>query len=266
MKNDANIKIWEDRWIPNTDRINKPSDRVDLLPQKVQELLSTEGSWDTGKLDEFFSPEIKSKILAITPNKEKRDRIRWKHHRSGNFTAKNLYNYLISQNSDNKEIIDFPWNKLWKLQAIPRIRLFIWKLVQKALPTTSRLAAHNSEISHECPLCNNQATETEDHLFRKCHFARSIWFGCSMDAVNSQINADSISKWVESWLKDPRFSQYCVQIGTIIWFIWKYRCEVVFRKTSPDPTSLIQQIKKFIQSSPDNTQKKKKRYSAKEFI
>lgn len=258
VKDGTNTKIWEDNWIPNADIVTQPSDMADPLPQKVHELLNTDGSWDIGKIDEYFTPEIKNKILAITPHKDKRDRIRWKHHISGAFSAKNVYNYLINQNNNDEEDIIFPWKNLWNLQAIPRIRLFIWKLVQKALPTNSRLAAHNSEISAECPLCDNQVSETENHLFRKCHFARSIWFGCDLNTVNSQINTNSIVKWVEIWISDPKYSKICEQIATIIWFLWKYRCEVIFRKINPDPFALIQQIKKFLQAQPYNKENLKK--------
>lgn len=216
VKNGASTKIWEDIWIPNTERLNIPREKEEPLPKKVQDLLNNEGSWDTGKLDEFFPMEIKEKILSITPNIQERDRIRWKQHESGDFTAKNMYNYLINQDAENEDNMVFSWKKIWKMQAIPRIRLFIWKLVQKALPTTSRLAGHNSEISPECPMRNNQAMETENYLFRTCPLARSIWFGCSLDAINYQINTDSMSKWVETWISDPKLAQFWGQIATIL--------------------------------------------------
>lgn len=95
------------------------------MPQKVQELINNEGHRDTEKLDDLFSPDIKEKILAITPNKEDRDKIRWDHHQSGDFSEKNIYNFLINGTSENENNIEFPWKKLWKLQTLPRIRLFI---------------------------------------------------------------------------------------------------------------------------------------------
>lgn len=175
---------------------------------------------------------LKQKIQAITPNKEDSDRIRWAHHQSGDFSAKNIYNFPITRNPDNENDIDFPWKKIWKLQTLPRIRLFIWKLIQKALPTSSRLAAHNPEASHECQMCNNHAMETENHLFRTFPFARAFWFGCSLEMVNSRINTNVISKWVELWIDGQNFSPYREQIAIITWFIWKYKCEVFFRKTA----------------------------------
>lgn len=221
VKNGVNTNIWEDNQIPNTNRLNKPRDRDDNLPQKVQELINNEGHRDTEKLDDLFSPDIKEKILAITPNKEDRDKIRWDHHQSGDFSEKNIYNFLINGTSENENNIEFPWKKLWKLQTLPRIRLFIQKLIQKALPTSSRLATHNSEVSPECQMCNNQAMETENHLFRTCPFTRAVWFGCSLEAVNSRVNTNVISKWVEFWIDDKNFSQFSEQIAIILWFIWK---------------------------------------------
>lgn len=138
VKNGENTRTWEDKWLFSTSPLSHPVDKTEPIPQKVNELLTSEGDWDIGKLDEFFSTNIKEKILAITPNKENKDKIRWAHHTSGNFSAKNIYNYLINQSNNDKENIDFPWKNICSLKTIPRIRLFIWKMVQKALPTNSR--------------------------------------------------------------------------------------------------------------------------------
>ncbi|XP_026429270.1 uncharacterized protein LOC113325286 [Papaver somniferum] len=155
----------------------------------------------------------------------------------------------MNQGQDNENDNDFPWISLWKIQIIPRIRLFIWKLIQKALPTKSRLAARNSEISPNCPMCNSQEVETETHLFKNFPFARAIWFGCSLDAANTQIFTASIEEWVKTWIEDPNFSMFKEKIATITWFIWKYRCEVVFQQTNPDPIRLIKQINNFMKEA-----------------
>lgn len=88
VKDGKNTRIWEDKWIPGTNTLTQPSDKPDPIPQKVHELLNSDGDWDIEKLDEYFSPEIKGKILAISPNKENRDRIRCEHYISGAFSVK----------------------------------------------------------------------------------------------------------------------------------------------------------------------------------
>lgn len=127
--------------------------------------------------------------------------------------------------------------------------MFTWKLTQKALPTASRLASHILEISSDCPMCNLQSQETEQYFFKLCPNARSIWYGCSMDAVNSQILTYSISTSVEKWISDPKYTNFSEKIATTLWFVWKHRCFVTFEKLNPYQVNLIERIKKFLQST-----------------
>lgn len=125
VKNGNQVKIWEDNWITNEDIVNQPIDKEEPLPQKVKELLNEKGEWNCDLVTNLFTPEIKEKILTIHPRIEGSDKIRWKHHDSGVFSAKNIYNFVINQGQDNENDKDFPWRSLWKIQIIPRIRLFI---------------------------------------------------------------------------------------------------------------------------------------------
>lgn len=128
VKNGASGKIWEDRWVPNSDLIQKVSNVQEQAPIRVQELITEENKWDQEKLNQFFFPDDRIKILALNPRNQEQDIIRWRHHTSGKFSAKNVYNFLANQDQDTVIDRDFSWNKIWKIQAIPRKRLFIWKL------------------------------------------------------------------------------------------------------------------------------------------
>ncbi|XP_026438530.1 uncharacterized protein LOC113337021 [Papaver somniferum] len=202
---------------------------------------------------------MKEKILAISPNSQEQDKVRWQHHSSGIFSAKNVYNFLINQDQDNNNSVEVPWQNIWKIKVIPRIKLFIWKLAQKAPPTNARLGAHNKDFKTDFPMCNAQVQETEQHLLRSCPFARAVWFGLSLEVVNSRITTDSIATWIKEWITEPDFEKLSDKIATISWFIWKYRCSVVFDKTKPNPNSLIEQIRKFLQQYPQENIEKNKR-------
>lgn len=194
---------------------------------------------------------MRNKIQAISPRKEEEDNIKWLHHQSGLFSAKNIYNFLANQTQEEDiSLLDFPWKNIWRIQAIPRIKLFVWKLSGKALPTSSRLGAHNSEIDTNCQLCNMQAQETEKHLFGTCPFSRAIWFSFSSGHLIPSDDTTSITNWVKWWIQNPDLDNLTGKIATILWFIWKYRCSVGFEKTIPNPTQLITQINSFLQSIP----------------
>ncbi|XP_026417202.1 uncharacterized protein LOC113312680 [Papaver somniferum] len=179
------------------------------------------------------------------------------HHHSGLLSARNIYNFLANQaQEDENLLIDFPWKSIWKIQAIPRIKLFVWKLAGKALHTSSRLGAHNPEIDPNCQLCDFQVQETENHLFRSCPFARTIWFRFSLGNLTSSANTDPITSWAKGWLLNPDLDNLAGKISTILWFIWKYRCSVVFENITPNPMQLIDQINRFLQSIPQKNKTK----------
>ncbi|XP_026399606.1 uncharacterized protein LOC113295487 [Papaver somniferum] len=197
VKNGNSVKIWEDKWIPNSEVIPQPQDSQATVPKRVQELITEENKWDQEKLDSYFSPK-----------------------------------------------------------AILRIKLFVWKLAGKALPTSSRLGAHNPEIEPNCQLCNSQVQETENHLFGSCPFAKAIWFSFSLGNLTSSANTDPITSWVKGWLVYPDLDNLVGKISTILWFIWKYRCSVVFENIIPNPMQLIDQINRFLQSIPQKDKTK----------
>lgn len=132
-------------------------------------------------------------------------------------------------------------------------KTFHMEIVSKVLPTSARLGAHNPDIDSICQLCNNQAQETEFHLFCECPFARAVWFGLSLNNIISSYNSSTIISWIKWWITETNLSHLQVKISTILWFIWKYRCSVVFEKINPDPINLIGKINSFLQSSPSDT-------------
>ncbi|XP_026452249.1 uncharacterized protein LOC113352667 [Papaver somniferum] len=233
----------------NENIIQQPADRGDQVSKMVKDFITPSNSWDIEKLDEYFSPAIKEKILAISTQSEEKDKMKWRHHSSGDFSVKNIYNFLNNQDQEVDTMVDFPWKRLWKIKTIPRIKLFLWKLVQKALPTSSRLASHMDNISADCQMCNAQIQENEQHLFRFFPFARAIWFGVSLSFINNPPFPDSICNWVKNWIVDPNYAQISDKIATVLWFMWKYRCSVVFEGKDLNPTMLIEMINKYLHSA-----------------
>lgn len=157
---------------------------------------------------------------------------------------------MAKQDIDTTSQIDFPWEKIGKIPVLPRIKLFIWKLIQKALPTSSIIGAHNPDIETICQMCNNQEQETEHHLFRECPFARALSFGFSLGNLNCSCTTDGIASWVKWWITDNELTALTGKISTILWFLWKYRCSVVFEKIRSEPKTLIDQINRFLESTP----------------
>ena len=45
-------------------------------------------------------------------------------------------------------------NRIWKLNLLPKIKVFLWLTIREALPTCDFLVARRIEITNTCCLCN----------------------------------------------------------------------------------------------------------------
>ena len=63
---------------------------------------------------------------------------------------------------------------IWLIPIPPKIRVFLWNIVQRALPLGETLASRGiSTTSFACTHCGDR--ETANHLFLTCPFARQVW-------------------------------------------------------------------------------------------
>ncbi|XP_026377722.1 uncharacterized protein LOC113272021 [Papaver somniferum] len=123
---------------------------------------------------------------------------------------------------------------------MPRVKIFLWKTLSDCLPVKEILGRH-TPIDIQCPLCNGLASESIDHLFTKCVFTEAIWRVLSIDAVFYKDVNMSYKDWCLIWLKDGVNRDF---YSYVLWYIWKYRCKVVFHNVCPNPYDLIEFIKK----------------------
>ncbi|MCI09152.1 retrotransposon unclassified-like protein, partial [Trifolium medium] len=109
------------------------------------------------------------------------DQIMWPHTKDGLYSVKSGYNLLRHwQNSSNPSSTssnnyNHIWKKLWNLQTIPRHRVLLWRIINKALPVRSELSKRGVPCIILCPRCL-QKEETINHVFMECHHASMIWF------------------------------------------------------------------------------------------
>ena len=54
-----------------------------------------------------------------------------------------------------------------------KIRVFLWQLVRKRLPTNGNIHSRHGPSTGNCALCGE--FEDEDHIFFSCHLAKFMW-------------------------------------------------------------------------------------------
>lgn len=105
----------------------------------------------------------------VTLQHQTEDKIIWRLHSSGIYSAKSAYSAQFSDlpKTGDKQLI-------WKTWAPGKIKVFFWLLLQNRLWCNDRLQRRGWENGYFCPMCTRNL-ETSVHLFWECPVSREIW-------------------------------------------------------------------------------------------
>ncbi|KAL3536151.1 hypothetical protein ACH5RR_004612, partial [Cinchona calisaya] len=66
------------------------------------------------------------------------------------------------------------WSFTWKLNVNNKIKNFLWRCLNRILPTNSSLHRRTGKGSPFCYRCEN-SPETIEHVFFFCEMAKEVW-------------------------------------------------------------------------------------------
>ena len=120
--------------------------------------------------------QIEQEILrlrAIGPSQQD-DMVLWKRENEvfqQGFESSQTWNMIRARSPH------VSWSKgLWFREATPKFSFLTWLAAHNRLATGDRILQWNPQAISTCWLCN-AATETRDHLFFDCSFAKEVWLG-----------------------------------------------------------------------------------------
>lgn len=64
--------------------------------------------------------------------------------------------------------------EVWKLNIIPKIQHFLWKVISGAIPTTERLRTRGVKSNAECQCCCLE-DESINHMLCECQYSKAVW-------------------------------------------------------------------------------------------
>jgi len=91
-------------------------------------------------------------ILAIPVKQGHEDSLAWHYDSRGLFSVKSAYHVLVDKREQEKERQPGEsssteqgaetkfWNSLWKVDCVPKIKQFLWRLAQNSLPLRMNIA------------------------------------------------------------------------------------------------------------------------------
>ena len=94
---------------------------------KVNDMVKQDGQWDFELLSLLIPQDIIKCIKAIIPPRDNADDDRrlWTGNKLGEYFVASGYNQVNGfQNLSQSHI----WNKIWKIKAPERIKVFIWQV------------------------------------------------------------------------------------------------------------------------------------------
>ncbi|KAJ4790934.1 RNA-directed DNA polymerase (reverse transcriptase)-related family protein [Rhynchospora pubera] len=199
---------------------------VTLLDQSG---LLSHGLRDVLKYLPFYSASTVSSSDNLT--------LSWRWTNSGCYTSACAYFALADPGVRSPYYL-----KLWKLKAPPRVKIFLWLLLQDMLLTQQNLLIRNWLANEGCPCCLARPLESAIHLFLHCPFAIAIWNRVrSLYNLQALIfNEDLPAFWLQN--RPATGAAWDTIWAATTWTIWKERNNRTFNSLARPTFLLVQEI------------------------
>jgi ribonuclease HI len=236
------ISIWEDKWIPDSYSMKplfKPDDNElakvsNTKLEKVSQLIDgSSWTWRRDLVRSVFAlPDAEAILNIPLRNGGGEDFYAWNHEVSGVYSVKSAYRALVNQKErsapDEGTVTETStteqqmWAALWKLNVVPKVRVFWWRVLRGILPDECTLKRRHIKQMSTCSIC---LAMDEDlmHAMIKCSHARRFWeearrwLGVDLPRLHP-------TTWAKDILCDQQFSdQERAKIITVMWSIWHSR-------------------------------------------
>ncbi|EAY92811.1 hypothetical protein OsI_14615 [Oryza sativa Indica Group] len=129
------------------------------LPVKVADLWNNEKERDNLKLNSQFEEEAVQKILQIPLMQDtSSDKLCWRFTKNGECNSKSAYREFYKRDNQNLQQVDSQTLALikatWKDKNIPpKVKVFAWRFLREALPSSLTLNQRISDIPAACCRC-----------------------------------------------------------------------------------------------------------------
>ena len=146
--NGTNIRVWGDKWLPNSSSHTVVSPWVNVSPDfRVSELIDSNKSyWNSDLIEQLILPYEVETIKSIPLSTcLPTDKLIWAETNNGLCTVKSAYKVAVDilaasplgssgSSSDESNMKRF-WKRVWELDVPHRIRHFVWRACRDILPT-----------------------------------------------------------------------------------------------------------------------------------
>ncbi|KAJ4793940.1 RNA-directed DNA polymerase (reverse transcriptase)-related family protein [Rhynchospora pubera] len=209
--------------------------------EELQKLCSNQ------QIDDIITEVVKPSSLVPV-----KDRLIWKHTNSGVYTVKEGYSKLVEMNTIVGNVSGNLWARVWGWKSvIPKVRIFMWRLLSKALPVAQNMHTRINRFPPNCQRCHEE-NEYEVHCFFFCQGSRAVWFGSHLgfQTQHLSLNIQVAVMQICANLDEEQLRVFCYTM----WELWKERNEVVFQKKTFQPRAVLERVKGWLRPFGDTPQ------------
>ncbi|KAK2654213.1 hypothetical protein Ddye_014069 [Dipteronia dyeriana] len=172
------------------------------------------------------------------------DKLLWHFDKKGTYEVKS--GYRIAMNEKIVEACSDPsvnqnwWSRLWSLNVPPKVKIFIWRLCNNALPSLSNLCWRKVVREVSCPRCG-LAVEIVGHAVWWCSNPTEVWASTSFWGTIASfhgLSCDEVLRGLAVCLKIEAPESVCM----ILWGIWQARNNVVHKRKDHPVVGLVEGV------------------------
>lgn len=180
--------------------------------------------WDVPVIAQYFGQAFTNSVLASTKppqNQQRQDRLIFTPAKNGCYSVRGMYHTLRGTSVQSSNQQSQIWRLIWeKGEVTPRLRIFLWKIIQDALPLGKSLFRRRIKVNPTCTVCG-EAKEDASHMLFRCPFARACWFTCPL-AIRSDLIPPDIKEAMLYLLSIMTKEQWSEAVR-VCWAIWRSR-------------------------------------------
>lgn len=248
----ATTSFWYDKWSQLGALINLTGERgcIDLgvpIHSTVERVIQ---SYRRRRHRTTVLVQIEQEILRLSDVglNQQDDMVLWKRENEAfrqGFDSTQTWNMIRARSPR------VSWAKgLWFKEATPKFSFLTWLAAQNRLATGDRILQWNSQAFSTCWLCN-AATETRDHLFFDCPFAKEVWRATIGDLAGGAVT----TQWVillqrlVTGLQDvTKTFLFRYSFQATAYALWHERNKRRVGESHQPPACLIKQLDKLVRN------------------
>ena len=139
---------------------------------------------------------------------------------------------------ENRSMI---WKSIWMAKVVPKVRIFMWRLIHNIVPTVQNLRGKGLQLVNRCCVCDQEG-ESTFHVMFECKRNCIIWGRVYPRVIELLQRADVGDFWqglFQQLHRDNSLELFCI----ICWLIWTNRNRSFHDSICYSPGKIIRSAK-----------------------